>query len=149
MNAQRALDRRLVFAAAGRDDEVGPDHPFRSVLGQLARLPSTQRIDVPPLTVDAVLVYAQAGHGRRSTLWKSTEATACFATALESTPKLQGRVRARYRVDGDTATYEGLDGSAPEGAEAFATCLAPHLGDPHGEPHALEVVIELYPALTG
>ncbi len=51
---RRVGDVKLVVLCTFRDDEVGPEHPLRTVLGQLARFPSTARLDVPMLTVDAV-----------------------------------------------------------------------------------------------
>lgn len=44
-----------------RDDEVGPEHPLRAVLGQLAPLDSTHRLAVQPLSEEAVALLS-AGH---------------------------------------------------------------------------------------
>jgi predicted ATPase len=51
---RRVAACKAVVVCTYRDDEVGPDHPLRPVLGQLTPLPSTHRMVVPPLTIDAV-----------------------------------------------------------------------------------------------
>jgi predicted ATPase len=55
----RFLGRRIARTAAllvmtYRDDELGLRHPLRSVLGDLATLPSTRRVPLRPLTETAV-----------------------------------------------------------------------------------------------
>src|SRR5262245_24954525 len=63
----RFLGRRMARTAAllvmtYRDDELGPHHPLRTVLGDLAALPVTRRIPLLPLTATAVrtLIGARA-----------------------------------------------------------------------------------------
>lgn len=55
---RRVADTNAVVVGTYRDDEVGGDHPLRAVLGQLISVPSTQRIAVEPLSLDAVRVLA-------------------------------------------------------------------------------------------
>ena len=43
-----------MVVATFRDDEVGPGHPLRSVLGDLATSPTIQRMSIPPLSREAV-----------------------------------------------------------------------------------------------
>ncbi len=51
----RRLDRaRALVVATYRDDEVGPRHPLRMVLGDVASLQAVRRILLEPLSVDAV-----------------------------------------------------------------------------------------------
>jgi predicted ATPase len=55
----RFLGRRMARTAAllvmtYRDDELGPQHPLRTVLGDLAALPVTRRVPLLPLTETAV-----------------------------------------------------------------------------------------------
>lgn len=55
----RFLGRRMARTVAllvmtYRDDELGPQHPLRTVLGDLATLPVTRRVPLPPLTETAV-----------------------------------------------------------------------------------------------
>ncbi|MCI0545499.1 MAG: AAA family ATPase [Actinobacteria bacterium] len=58
---RRIGDSKAIVVCTYRDDEVGPDHPLRPVLGQLIPLPTTARVLVPPLTITAVRALA-AGH---------------------------------------------------------------------------------------
>lgn len=92
-----------------------------------------------------VEILQTRSNGKRTGSWHGKDAMTCYAEALGTTPGLQGRVRARYRIEGDAATFEGLEAAAPPGAESFARCLAPHLADPQDEPHTLEVVMDLHP----
>lgn len=55
----RFLGRRIVRTTAllvltYRDDELGPRHPLRTLLGDLVTSPATRRIAVPPLSAQAV-----------------------------------------------------------------------------------------------
>ncbi len=54
---------RALFVVTYRDDEIGPNHPLRLVLGDLATAPAVHRIGVPPLSEEAVQRMA-AGSGR-------------------------------------------------------------------------------------
>ena len=54
---------RLLLVVTFRDDEVGPDHPLRLVLGDLATSPTVHRLGVLPLSEGAVGQLA-AGSGR-------------------------------------------------------------------------------------
>jgi DNA-binding CsgD family transcriptional regulator/tetratricopeptide (TPR) repeat protein len=63
----RFLGRRVgsanaLVVATYRDDEVGPSHPLRRVLGDLATAAAVFRLSVPPLTEDGVRDMA-AGSG--------------------------------------------------------------------------------------
>lgn len=54
---------RTLFVVTYRDDEIGVDHPFRLVLGDLATAPTVHRMSVLPLSENAVSQLA-AGSGR-------------------------------------------------------------------------------------
>jgi predicted ATPase len=59
----RYLGRRvshlpLLVIVTYRDDEIGPYHPFRRILGDLATMPAVRRISLSPLSVDAVAALA-------------------------------------------------------------------------------------------
>ena len=56
--ARRIDDLALLLVITYRDDEVGPTHPLRLVLGDLATAPTVHRLTLPPLTVDAVATLA-------------------------------------------------------------------------------------------
>jgi DNA-binding CsgD family transcriptional regulator/tetratricopeptide (TPR) repeat protein len=64
----RFLGRRIggipvLFIVTYRDDEIGTDHPLRLVLGDLATAPDVRRLNVRPLSEEAVQRLA-AGSGR-------------------------------------------------------------------------------------
>jgi len=51
---RRILSTRALLIITYRDDEIGPQHPLRSVLGDLATSNATYRVKLSPLSVDAV-----------------------------------------------------------------------------------------------
>src|SRR5262245_12159107 len=51
---RRMARTRALLVLTYRDDELGPRHPLRTVLGDLAALPVTRRIPLLPLTETAV-----------------------------------------------------------------------------------------------
>ena len=55
---RRVSALRLLFIVTYRDDEVGPTHPLRLSLGDLASAPSVHRIALPPLSEGAVATLA-------------------------------------------------------------------------------------------
>ncbi len=55
----RRLDaRRMLLLATYRNDEVGPTHPLRVVIGDLATAASVRRMTLPPLSQEAVRALA-------------------------------------------------------------------------------------------
>jgi DNA-binding CsgD family transcriptional regulator len=54
---------RALVIATYRDDETGPDHPLRRRLGDLATQSAVSRMDLPPLSLEAVTTLA-AGTGQ-------------------------------------------------------------------------------------
>ncbi|HEU4320004.1 MAG TPA: AAA family ATPase [Acidimicrobiia bacterium] len=79
---RRAVDTNAVILCTYRDDEVGPDHPLRPVLGQLIPLGSTYRISVPALTVDAVRQLAGERSVDPAELFRLTDGNAFFVTEV-------------------------------------------------------------------
>ncbi len=59
---RRIGDTRSMVIVTYRDDEVGPTHPFRAMMGDLATAPAVRRMALPPLSESAVGVLA-AGSG--------------------------------------------------------------------------------------
>jgi DNA-binding CsgD family transcriptional regulator/tetratricopeptide (TPR) repeat protein len=59
---RRVRDAALLLICTYRDDELGPDHPLRLVLGELASSRSTRRVHLNPLSESAVRTLA-AGSG--------------------------------------------------------------------------------------
>ncbi len=60
--ARRIADVRALIVASYRDDELGPDHPLRLLLGDLASTPTVRRLPLAPLSPDGVAQVA-AGSG--------------------------------------------------------------------------------------
>jgi DNA-binding CsgD family transcriptional regulator len=52
--ARRIGDLRVLFIVTFRDDEVGPTHPLRRLLGDLATAQTVHRLGLPPLSEEAV-----------------------------------------------------------------------------------------------
>jgi len=52
--AARLRQARTMIVATYRDDGLAPDHPLRMTIGELGTERSTRRIDLPPLSRDAV-----------------------------------------------------------------------------------------------
>ncbi|MGZ3677654.1 MAG: ATP-binding protein [Ktedonobacterales bacterium] len=64
-----------------RDDEIGPDHPLRFVLGDLpSRI--TKRLHLPPLSHDAVAALARGAHRTSNDLYKVTGGNPFFVTEV-------------------------------------------------------------------
>lgn len=58
----RRIDQtRALAVATYRADELGPAHPLRAVMGNLATAPGHRRLEVPPISADGVKVMA-SGH---------------------------------------------------------------------------------------
>jgi DNA-binding CsgD family transcriptional regulator/tetratricopeptide (TPR) repeat protein len=83
----RFLGRRIagtftLVIATYRRDEAGPRHPLRAVLGDLVTAPSVSRMDVPPLTRDAVARLAQGVDVDVDELHRLTGGNPFFVTEL-------------------------------------------------------------------
>lgn len=79
---RRVRHTKAVVVCTYRDDELGPDHPLRTVLGQLASLPTTHRLSVPPLSVDAVATLAKATGPDAAALHARTGGNAFYVTEV-------------------------------------------------------------------
>jgi DNA-binding CsgD family transcriptional regulator/tetratricopeptide (TPR) repeat protein len=71
-----------------RDDELGPQHPLRSVLGDLSSSAITRRIPLPPLTEKAVQVLIGTGAMDAATLHRLTGGNPFFVTEILSSGSL-------------------------------------------------------------
>jgi DNA-binding CsgD family transcriptional regulator len=79
---RRVEATRSLVIVTYRDDEVGPRHPFRRVLGDLVASTAVYRLSVPPLTLDGVTALA-AGSGIDPTaLFAQTRGNPFFVTAV-------------------------------------------------------------------
>jgi DNA-binding CsgD family transcriptional regulator len=56
---RRVVSTRALLLVTYRNDEVGPTHPLRVVLGDLATSPAVHRIELQPLSVGAVVELAR------------------------------------------------------------------------------------------
>lgn len=82
---RRVSDTRAMVLCTYRDDEVGPDHPLRSVLGQLIPLDSTHRLSIPTLSFDAVRTLAAGKAVDPQRLMDLTDGNAFFVTEVLAT----------------------------------------------------------------
>ena len=79
---RRIADTKTLVICTYRDDEVGPDHPLRPVLGQLMPLGTTHRLLVPPLTLDAVRTLSADHDIDPETLLRLTQGNAFYVTEV-------------------------------------------------------------------
>ena len=83
----RFLGRRIkhttsLVICTYRDDELGPEHPLRLVLGELASSRSTRRIDLAPLSQAAVREIARGSAFDADELYRLTGGNPFFVTEV-------------------------------------------------------------------
>lgn len=78
---RRVLQIPLLLIITYRDDEIGPHHPLRFVLGDLPSR-TTRRLRLPPLTHDAVVMLARDAHRSASDLYRVTGGNPFFVTEV-------------------------------------------------------------------
>lgn len=81
---RRIGDLSTLFVVTYRDDEIGPDHPLRLVLGDLATAPTLHRIPLLPLTEEGVRRLA-GGAGDAAALHQLTGGNPFFLTEILAT----------------------------------------------------------------
>ncbi len=102
----RFLGRRLaalgaLVVATYRDDELGPVHPLRIVLGDLATFPTVRRLQLAPLSEAAVRELAQSTDVDPEELYRQTGGNPFFVTEVlaagtsEVPPSVRDAVLAR------------------------------------------------------
>jgi ATP/maltotriose-dependent transcriptional regulator MalT len=101
----RYLGRRIeatrsLLIVSYRDDEIGPRHPFRRLLGDLAAVPAVQRLPVLPLTHQGVADLAMGSGVDPRELYARTRGNPFFVTAVLANdgampPTVQDAVLAR------------------------------------------------------
>jgi DNA-binding CsgD family transcriptional regulator len=79
---RRIGDSKAVVVGTYRDDEIGPDHPLRPLLGQLAPLTSTRRLTLPPLSKQAVSELAKGSVVDPNELYRVTGGNAFYVTEV-------------------------------------------------------------------
>lgn len=79
---RRVGDTKALVVCTYRDDEVGPDHPLRLVLGQLGPMGSTHRLDIRPLSIDAVTTLTSGLPIEAGALHQVTGGNAFYVTEV-------------------------------------------------------------------
>ena len=81
---RRLRTSRVLIVGTYRQDEVGPDHPLRILLGDLAPLDYVHRLSVPALSLTAVATLARGTAMDPATLHRETGGNAFFVTEVLS-----------------------------------------------------------------
>lgn len=79
---RRIADLPSMVVATYRDDEIGPEHPARQVVGDLVGRPSTLTMGVPPLSIEAVQTLSGADASRAARIHRATDGNAFFVTEV-------------------------------------------------------------------
>ncbi len=79
---RRIADLPSMVVATYRDDEIGPDHPARQVVGDLVGRPSTLTMGVPALSIEAVRTLSGADNARAARIHRATDGNAFFVTEV-------------------------------------------------------------------
>ncbi|MGH2531132.1 MAG: ATP-binding protein [Thermomicrobiales bacterium] len=92
---RRLASIRALLLVTYRDDEVGPGHPLRLVMGDLATAESVRRLTLAPLSVDAVRALAAGSDLDPVVLHRQTNGNAFFVTEIltASAPGIPPTVR--------------------------------------------------------
>jgi DNA-binding CsgD family transcriptional regulator len=78
--ARRVATAALLLVATYRDEELGRIHPLRLVLGELPAAPSISRLELAPLSRDAVAQLCEASHVDPAGLYARTAGNPFFVT---------------------------------------------------------------------
>jgi DNA-binding CsgD family transcriptional regulator/tetratricopeptide (TPR) repeat protein len=143
---------RALVIVTYRDDEVGPSHPMRILVGDLATQPSVRRMELAPLSPEAVALLARGSQIDPAHLFRKTGGNPFFVTevlqsGLEGIPaSVRDAVLARAsrlsmagRHVLDAAAICGLrietwllEGIVGDASEALPECIASGLLRPDG-----------------
>ena len=80
--ARRGEDSPALLLLTFRDDEVGTNHPVRVLLGELATVRRVRRVDMRPLSRDAVAELARGSHVDLDALCERTGGNAFYVTEV-------------------------------------------------------------------
>ncbi|HKR70321.1 MAG TPA: AAA family ATPase [Streptosporangiaceae bacterium] len=80
--ARRITDVRVLILGSYRDDELGPAHPLRLMLGDLARTPTVRRLELSPLSPDGVAEVASGSGMDLDHLYAITGGNPFFVTEV-------------------------------------------------------------------
>lgn len=134
----RLLGRRLdplpaLVVATYRDDELGPRHPLRLVLGDLATSPVVRRMVLPPLSSTGVRIMAEASPLDPALLYQHTGGNPFFVAELlagdtsETPATVRDAILARVARLSDPARA-ALDAAAVIGVRGESWLAAAVLG---------------------
>ncbi len=149
---RRVGSARALLVATFRDDEVGRSHPLRILLGDLATQPAVRRLDLAPLSREAVALLARDSTIDPAHLYRKTGGNPFFVTevlrsGLEGIPATvrdavlarAARLSAAARGVLDAAAIAGvrvelwlLDGITGRDAERVTECVESGLLRPDG-----------------
>ncbi|MFN8679506.1 MAG: LuxR C-terminal-related transcriptional regulator [Thermomicrobiales bacterium] len=83
----RRIDgRQTLHIVTYRDDEIGPDHPLRLILGDLATAQSIHRMTLHPLSADAVQQLADGSGRDTDALYRLTGGNPFFVNEVLAAP---------------------------------------------------------------
>ncbi len=80
--ARRIADVRALILASYRDDELGPDHPLRLLLGDLASTPTVRRLPLASLSLEGVAQVAGGSRLDADHLYATTGGNPFFVTEV-------------------------------------------------------------------
>jgi DNA-binding CsgD family transcriptional regulator len=80
--ARRIGQRRIMIVGSYRADEIGPAHPLRRLLGDLATVAAVRRLRLDPLSLDAVTTMAQRSGVDPRQLYETTGGNAFYVTEV-------------------------------------------------------------------
>lgn len=82
---RRVADTKAVVLCTFRDDEIGPDHPLRMVIGDLVPRATTHRLKVEALSIQAVEALLGESEFNATELHRLTGGNAFFVTEVLAT----------------------------------------------------------------
>jgi hypothetical protein len=105
LDVLRVVGRRIgatpsLMLVTYRDDEAIGDHPLRRMLGDLASAAAVERVEVPPLSVEAVRKLASGHDAGGSCSRAAPSITTSRRSCASSTPARAARPRRRRAGSG-------------------------------------------------
>jgi DNA-binding CsgD family transcriptional regulator len=79
---KRLGDKRIMLLVTYRDDELGRHHPLRTLLGDLATVPSVHRRALHPLSYEAVARLTEGSDVDAGNLYRQSEGNPFFVTEV-------------------------------------------------------------------
>jgi DNA-binding CsgD family transcriptional regulator/tetratricopeptide (TPR) repeat protein len=126
---RRAGNARALLVATYRDDEVGPKHPLRTIIGDLATMPHVRRLALPPLSAGAVQTLAAGSALDPAALHRQTGGNPFFVTEVLALGSLGIPPTVRDAVLARAARLSAGARAALEAAAVIGTRIDPLLLD--------------------